>query len=38
MSPFDIVILLVVFLAIVIVISGVKTVPQGFTWTVERFG
>jgi regulator of protease activity HflC (stomatin/prohibitin superfamily) len=38
MSPFDIVILLVVFLAIVIVISGVKTVPQGFSWTVERFG
>jgi regulator of protease activity HflC (stomatin/prohibitin superfamily) len=30
--------LLVVFLAIVIVISGVKTVPQGFSWTVERFG
>jgi regulator of protease activity HflC (stomatin/prohibitin superfamily) len=38
MSPFDIVILLVVFLAIVVVASGVKTVPQGFTWTVERFG
>jgi len=38
MSPFDIVILLIVFLAIVIVVSGVKTVPQGFMWTVERFG
>jgi regulator of protease activity HflC (stomatin/prohibitin superfamily) len=28
---------LVVFAA-VLVISGVKTVPQGFEWTVERFG
>ncbi|MGE0565743.1 MAG: SPFH domain-containing protein [Pseudolabrys sp.] len=38
MSPFDIFILLVVVFAIVLVASGVKTVPQGFTWTVERFG
>jgi regulator of protease activity HflC (stomatin/prohibitin superfamily) len=38
MSPFDIVILLIVFFAIVVVVSGVKTVPQGFMWTVERFG
>jgi regulator of protease activity HflC (stomatin/prohibitin superfamily) len=25
-------------LAIIIVVSGVKTVPQGYQWTVERFG
>ncbi|MEQ9199680.1 MAG: SPFH domain-containing protein, partial [Rhodospirillales bacterium] len=28
----------VVVLAIVIIILGVKTVPQGFNYTVERFG
>jgi len=38
MSGFDIVVLAVVVLAIVLVVSGVKTVPQGFAWTVERFG
>ena len=28
----------IVFLAIIIVFSGVKAVPQGREWTVERFG
>ncbi len=31
-------ILLIVFLAIAIVFMGVKQVPQGYEWTVERFG
>jgi regulator of protease activity HflC (stomatin/prohibitin superfamily) len=38
MSGFDIFVVAVVLLAIVLVISGVKTVPQGYAWTVERFG
>ncbi len=28
----------IVFLAVIIVFSGVKAVPQGREWTVERFG
>lgn len=32
------VVLLFVILAIVIVLMGFKVVPQGFEWTVERFG
>lgn len=32
------VILILIFVAFVVVISGVKIVPQGFQWTVERFG
>jgi regulator of protease activity HflC (stomatin/prohibitin superfamily) len=35
---YDIFVLLVVFLAILTVFLGVKTVPQGYNWTVERFG
>ena len=31
-------ILILVALAIVIVVKGVKSVPQGQNWTVERFG
>lgn len=27
-----------IFVALVIVIAGVKIVPQGYQWTVERFG
>lgn len=27
-----------IFVALVIVMAGVKIVPQGFQWTVERFG
>ena len=29
---------IIIFFAIVIVLTCVKTVPQGFQWTVERFG
>jgi regulator of protease activity HflC (stomatin/prohibitin superfamily) len=31
-------VLIVVFLAILTLFLGVKTVPQGYNWTVERFG
>src|SRR5882762_10255526 len=34
----DLVVMLIVFLAILTVFLGVKTVPQGYNWTVERFG
>jgi regulator of protease activity HflC (stomatin/prohibitin superfamily) len=34
----DIFVVIVVFLAILTVFLGVKTVPQGNNWTVERFG
>src|SRR5215469_10142582 len=37
MEPFVFVIALVV-LTLAVVAAGVKTVPQGFQWTVERFG
>ncbi len=30
--------LLIVALAVIIIIMGVKQVPQGYSWTVERFG
>ena len=35
---YDVFVLIVVFLAILTVFLGVKTVPQGYNWTVERFG
>ncbi len=35
---YDIFVLIVVFLAILTVFLGVKTVPQAYNWTVERFG
>lgn len=35
---FEIVLVLLVLLAIVIIFMGVKQVPQGYEWTVERFG
>src|SRR5260221_2533352 len=35
---YDIFVLIFVFLAILTVFLGVKTVPQGYNWTVERFG
>ena len=38
MSGFDVFIVILVVLAILIIFSGVKTVPQGYNWTVERFG
>ncbi|MBV8696520.1 MAG: SPFH/Band 7/PHB domain protein [Bradyrhizobium sp.] len=38
MSGFDIFAIAVVLLAIVTLFAGVKTVPQGYDWTIERFG
>ncbi len=35
---FDIFVLVIVVLAILTLFAGVKTVPQGYNWTVERFG
>ncbi|HKD25971.1 MAG TPA: SPFH domain-containing protein, partial [Xanthobacteraceae bacterium] len=35
---YDISVLIVVLLALLTLILGVKTVPQGYNWTVERFG
>lgn len=35
---FDIFALVLIVLAIIIVISAVKTVPQGYNYTIERFG
>ena len=37
-SPFALFVVVLVALAIVIIFLGVKTVPQGFEYTVERFG
>ena len=38
MSPFEIFVIAVVVLAILLVFLGVRTVPQGHQYTVERFG
>ena len=38
MSGFDIFVIVLVVLAIFTLIAGVKTVSQGYNWTVERFG
>src|SRR6187399_274953 len=38
MSGFDIFAIAFVLLVIVKLFAGVKTVPQGFDWTIERFG
>lgn len=35
---FDTVVFLIVILAIFVIFMGVKQVPQGYEWTVERFG
>jgi regulator of protease activity HflC (stomatin/prohibitin superfamily) len=37
-SGYDLFVLIVVLLAILTMFLGVKTVPQGYNWTVERFG
>ncbi len=37
-SGFDIAVIVLVVFAVIVVISAVKTVPQGFNYTVERFG
>ena len=34
----EIVIGIIILFAIILVLSGVKTVPQGYQWTVDRFG
>src|SRR5215468_10220161 len=38
MSGFDIFAIALVLLVIVTLFSGIKTVPQGYDWTIERFG
>jgi len=38
MSAFSIFVLAVVLLVVILVFMGVKSVPQGMEWTVERFG
>jgi regulator of protease activity HflC (stomatin/prohibitin superfamily) len=35
---YDVFVIIIVSLAILTVFLGVKTVPQGYNWTVERFG
>ena len=37
-SGFDVFAIVLVLLAILTLFAGVKTVPQGYNWTVERFG
>jgi regulator of protease activity HflC (stomatin/prohibitin superfamily) len=34
----NIFVLIIVLLAVLTLLAGVKTVPQGYNWTVERFG
>ena len=34
----DIVSVILVVVALIVILSSVKTVPQGYNWTVERFG
>ena len=38
LSPFAVFVLLVVIFAVIFVALAVKSVPQGYEWTVERFG
>ena len=38
LSPFAIFVIVVLLFAVMLVFMGVKTVPQGFEFTVERFG
>lgn len=38
MGAFSIFVLVVVVLAVIVILMGVKSVPQGMEWTVERFG
>src|SRR5262245_66096048 len=38
MSGFDIFAIALVILGIITLFAGVKTVPQGYDWTIERFG
>ncbi|MDK9696687.1 MAG: SPFH/Band 7/PHB domain protein [Siculibacillus sp.] len=38
LSGFDIVVIVFLALVVLVFFAGVKTVPQGYHWTVERFG
>jgi regulator of protease activity HflC (stomatin/prohibitin superfamily) len=38
LSGFDIVVIVFLALLVLVFFAGVKTVPQGYSWTVERFG
>jgi hypothetical protein len=38
MGGFDIVVIVLVVFAVIVVVSAVKTVSQGYNYTVERFG
>ncbi len=38
MSGFDIFAIALVLLGFFTVFAGVKTVPQGYDWTIDRFG
>ena len=38
LSGFDIFVIVLMFLIVITLYRGVKTVPQGYNWTVERFG
>jgi len=38
LSGFDIVVIAVVVLVILVLFAGIKTVPQGYRYTIERFG
>lgn len=37
-TGFDIVVVILVILVLLVLFAGIKTVPQGSNWTVERFG
>ena len=37
-SGFDIIIPVLVVLVLLVIFTGVKTIPQGYNYTVERFG
>jgi regulator of protease activity HflC (stomatin/prohibitin superfamily) len=38
LSGFDVVVIVFLALIVLVFFAGVKTVPQGYNWTVERFG
>jgi regulator of protease activity HflC (stomatin/prohibitin superfamily) len=38
LAGFDIIIIVLVVLVLLVIFTGIKTVPQGFNYTVERFG
>ncbi len=38
LAGFDIIIIVLVILVLLVIFTGIKTVPQGFNYTVERFG